>query len=116
MSGTADSAQDGDDRGGQECARAFYSVPTPGLFVSAPCVARTHDHGAGILQTFVINFVLAAIAWVVFCFIRPKFPKAYRARATQCVSRSRELCVHFCSECASIERANFECCAASVRR
>lgn len=41
---------------------------------------------AGILQTFVINFVLAAIAWVEFCFVRPKFPKAYKARATQYVS------------------------------
>lgn len=41
---------------------------------------------AGILQTFVINFVLTAIAWVAFCFVRPKFPKAYKARATQYVS------------------------------
>ena len=54
------------------------------MFRLSPALRRSlADRVAGILQTFVINFVLALIAWIVFCFIRPKFPKAYKARATE---------------------------------
>lgn len=54
------------------------------MFLLSPALCRSlADRVTGILQTFVINFVLALIAWIVFCFIRPKFPKAYKARATE---------------------------------